>query len=158
LLLFRIALDDSWDKTNTVDESFLTSAITTPLGQVKGIRPSQLELIQMPYITESGGVGHVPVKRLYLDQILDKLAIDLGIDRTALIDGSRKIVMVGNVDFSSHQEIYPCYYRSTANTVNMANLQRLEANVMRRIDERLEYLPSDLLSEWKNTALTPIFE
>ena len=40
----------------------------------------------------------------------------------------------------------------------MANLQRLEANVMRCVSEGLEYLPSDLLSKWINAVLNPVFE
>jgi len=151
------ALGDASNKTNTGDDPVLKGVITTPFGKLDSIRQSQLELMQIPFISETGKVGQVRMKRLYLDQILDRLGIDLGIDRNTLMNSSREIVMVANVDISSDQEIYPCYYGSTANPVNVANMQRLEANVMRCLNEKLELLPHDLLFKWIKVVLNPIF-
>lgn len=136
----------------------LTGVITTPLGKIESIRPSQLALIQIPYITQTGKVGHVRMKKLYLDQVLDKLAKDLSVDKSTLLNDSREIVIVANMDISSDDECCPCYYGTTGNPVNMANFRRLEANVMRCVSEGLEYLPSDLLSKWINAVLNPVFE
>jgi hypothetical protein len=158
LLLFRNTLEEFSHKTKPGDELVLTGVITTPLGKLNGIKQSQLEIMQIPYISENGKVGQVPMKKLYLDQVLDKLANDLGEDKSMLMDSSREIVIVANMDISSDYECCPCYYGSTQNPVNMANLQRLDANVMRCVNEGLEYLPSDLLFKWTNVVLKPIFE
>jgi len=39
----------------------------------------------------------------------------------------------------------------------MANLQRLEANVMRSLEEGLDSLPVEILSRWKDNVLSAIF-
>jgi hypothetical protein len=158
LLFLRQVLENIPSRATQEDEPVLKAVVTTPLGKLESIRPSQLELLRMPYISETGKVGRVPMERLYLEQTFNNLATELGIDSSELFDGSRELVIVADVDTSSDSKCIPCYYGTTANPVNMANLQRLEANVMRCLDESLDYLPADILYKWKNSVLIPVFE
>lgn len=112
----------------------------------------------MPYISETGRVGRIKMERLYLEQALDNLATELRLERNALLDSSREAVIVAKMDTSSDRECIPYYYGTTRNPINIENLQHLEANVMRCLNEELEYLPPHILSNWKNIVLNPIFE
>jgi hypothetical protein len=136
----------------------LKAEINTPLGKLEGIRPSQMELLRMPYISETGKVGRIKMEKVYLEQALDNLATELRLERSALLDGSREAVIVSETDISSDSECIPCYYGTTGNPVNMENLQHLEANVMRCLNEGLDYLPPNILSNWINVVLNPIFQ
>jgi hypothetical protein len=158
LLFIRRALADISSRLPLTNEPTLTGVIVTPMGKVAGIRQSQLEVIQMPYMSESGKVGEVPMKRLYLEQVLDKLAADLQMDVTTLMDGSRELVIVADLHASSQDGCCPCYYGSTRNPVNMENLRRLESMTMRCLSEGLDCLPPDILYKWTNVVLNPIFE
>ena len=144
--------------TQTGSEPVLKGIITTPLGKLDGISQSQLEVLRIPYISETGRVGNILMKRVYLDQVLDNLTVELQVQRTALLDNSREIVVVVKLGTSLMNECLPCYYGTTGNPTNMENLQRLESNVLRCLEEGLDYLPTDILFKWKNSVLLPIFE
>ena len=158
LLFYKQILDDISSRSMLKEEPMLKAEITTPLGKLEGIRPSQLERLRIPYISETGRVGRIKMERLYVEQALDNLATELQLERHSLLDGNREVVIVAETDTSSDSECIPCYYGTTRNPVNMENLQHLEANVMRCLNEELEYLPPHILSNWINIVLNPIFE
>ena len=157
-LLFIGSFLDATSASGLRDETALKAVITTPLGTREGVSQSQLALILVPYISETARVGQMPMRRLYLEQTLDSLAVELGVDRSELLDGFREIVVVAGLDTPLSGDFVPCYYGTTGNPVNMENLQRLEANAVRCLSEGLEYLPADLLPKWKDTVLVPVFE
>lgn len=139
------------------DDLVLKTVITTPLGILDSISSSQLGIVQVPYVSESGRTGRVSVKLLYLDQVLDNLKDELGVDKSTLFDGSRGVVIVGRVDFPVNSGCVPVYFGTTQNPVNVENLLRLEANVMRCLDEGLDCLPAEVFLKWNSNILPAIF-
>jgi hypothetical protein len=139
------------------DDLVLKADITTPLGKIKSLRQSQLGSALVPYVCESGRTGNIPVQRLYLAQVLDKLKDELHVLESALFDGSRGVVIVARIDLSTDAGGVPVYFGTTRNPVNMANLRRLAANVMRCLDEGRDYLPAEVFSKWNSNILPAIF-
>lgn len=93
LLFLRQVLKDPADKVETSGDAVITGVLMTPLGTFGGILESQLELLQMPYVSETGRVGRIPMKKLYLDHMLDELAANLHLDVNNLLDGSREFII-----------------------------------------------------------------
>ena len=138
-------------------DAVLVGILETPLGIFAGVLQSQLELIQMPYVNETGRVGRVPMKRLYLQLVLHNLADNIHVDMNALLEGSREFIVIANMDISSVDECCPCYYGTTKNADDMENLRHLESTVMWSLSRGLDSLPSKVLVGWKNKVLIPIF-
>jgi hypothetical protein len=146
-----------FEQADTAAGLILKAAITTPLGKLDHISQAQLANLTVPYLSEDGRTGRAPVKKLYLYQVLDNLQIELHIDKNALFDGSRGVVVVAGADFFTGSECIPAYFGTTQNPENMQNLQRLEANVMRCLDEGLDRLPDEVFSKWNSNILPAIF-
>jgi hypothetical protein len=146
-----------FEQTDTEASPILKAAITTPLGKLDHVSQAQLGNLVVPYVSEDGRTGLVPVKKLYLDQVLDGLQAELQVGKNALFDGSRGVVIVAKADFETGSDCIPAYFGTTQNSANMQNLQRLEANVMRCLDEGLANLPDEVFMKWNRTVLPAIF-
>ncbi len=156
LLFVRRPLENLRNKPLPANDAILPEVPITPLGTCAGIRESQLELLQMPYVNELGKVGSVPMKRLYLDQVLEQLASKLRMDTTNLFDGSREFTIAAN-DVETGKECCPCYCATTKDQDDKENLQRLESDVIYCLDHQLESLPPDILQDWMEKVLHPLF-
>lgn len=156
LLFLRQVLKDLAGKSGTSEDAVLTSVLMTPLGTFGGILKSQLELLQMPYVSETGGVGRIPMKKLYLDHVLDKTAANLNLDVNNLLDGNRELIIAANVDVEKDEECCPCFYATTKNPDDMENLQHLESTVMYALHNNLDTLPNSVVSGWQKDILQPL--
>jgi len=94
LLFFKPVPGDNSGGAMSKDETILNAEITTPLGKLESIRPSQLERLRIPYISETGKVGSIIMERMYLDQVLDNLATELRLERHSLLYNSREVDIV----------------------------------------------------------------
>lgn len=155
LLFLRQVLKDLEAKEKSKD-AVLTGMLMTPLGTFSGILESQLELLQIPYVSETGRVGRVPTKKLYLDHVLDELAANLHINVEDLFDGSREFVIATDVGIDTTEECWPCYSATTKNSDDKESLQNLESTVMYCLDNSLDALPSSVLDGWQKDILQPL--
>ena len=153
LLFLRQVLIDLAGKSGTSGDAVLTSVLMTPLGTFGGILESQLELLQMPYVSETGGAGRIPMKKLYLDHILDELAANLGLNVDNLLDGSREFVIAADIDLDKDEECCPCYYATTTDSDGKESLQHLESTVMACLDNNLDTLPASVVNGWRKGIL-----
>ena len=156
LLFIRHVLKDLSGKSRTSDDAVITTVLMTPLGTFGGILESQLKLLQMPYVSETGGVGRVPMKKLYLDHVLDKLAANLHLDVDSLLDSSREFIIATDVDVDTNEECCPCYYATTKNSDDKESLQHLESTVMYCLDNNLDTLPASVINGWRKDILQPL--
>jgi len=155
LLFLRQVLKNLAGKGERGD-TVLTDILMTPLGTFGGIRESQLELLQMPYVSETGKVGRILMKKLYLDHILDELANNLHSDVEDLFDGSREFVIAADVDIDMGEECCPCYYATTKNSDDKENMEHLESTVIYALGNNLDTLPPSVLNGWRKNILEPI--
>lgn len=156
LLFLRQILKDLAGKAERSGDAVITGVLMTPLGTFGGILESQLELLQMPYVSETGRVWRIPMKKLYLDHMLDELAANLHLDVNNLLDGSREFIIAADIDVDKAEECCPCYYSTTKNANDRENLQHLEATVMRCLSDNLDILPPSVLSGWQKDVLQPL--
>jgi len=156
LLFIRQALSDQKNKSEPKTDYILTGILDTPLASFGGIRQSDMELIQMPFVSETGYVGLVPMKRLYFNSVLNNLAKRINVDTKVLFDGSREFVIVADIDTRSVCECCPCYSATTKNADNMENIRRLESSVMHCLSNKLDSLPITTKADWLKNFITPL--
>jgi hypothetical protein len=156
LLFIRKALNDQKTKTEQKSNNHLTTILVTPLGKFSGITESDVQLIQMPFVSEAGDVGLVPMKRLYLNVALSDMAKRINVDTKVLLDGSREFIIVADIDVKSISECCPCYSATTKSADNMDNIRRLESTVMHCLKNGLDSLPVTTKADWLATFITPL--
>ena len=156
LLFLREVLKEFTGKFETSGDAALTDALLTPTGTFGGILESQLELLQIPYVSETGRVGRIPIKKLYLDNVLNELANNLHLDMKNLFDGSREFVIAANVDIDTGDECCPCYYATTKNPDDKENMEHLESTVMYALGNNLDTLPPSVANGWRKNVLLPL--
>jgi len=156
LLFIRKALNDQKTKAEPKSNHLLTGILITPLGKFSGIKESDVQLIQMPFVNEAGDVGLAPMKLLYLNVVLNDLAKRINVDGKILLDGSREFVIVADIDVKSINECCPCYSATTKNADNMDNIRRLESTVMQCLKDGLDSLPLTTKADWLSNFITPL--
>ena len=155
LLFIRNALKDQKNRPESKSDSMIVGTVMTPLGNFSGIRQSDMELKQMPFVDETGNVGIVPMKQMYLNYVLLELAKRINVGKM-LLDGSREFIIIADIDTLELKECCPCYYATTKNVDDMESLQHLESNVLYCLDNKMNALPLNIKTDWLKNFITPL--
>ena len=185
LLMFSVLGDIVQGKMNPPTRQefeYIPVSINTPLGFLRYQGIYGLEFVSIPTIDKAGVVKRVQVRRLYLENILESIAVQLQIDVMELIISLmqyRRIVIVAAITAGEPMLFYsqvnretnsqyppksmeceycPCYMQTQVDQEQILNMKGLESTVGYCLENNLSTLPPLVCDEWKDSFLQPLME